>query len=101
MEPVDSLDLDSEADLLARYPGLYPLLTHYQVEGKPGWVPRRRLEDLNSREEQRLHALALAEGWLEPSGGNPDAPEDLRVTACYRLTRTGKSALQKILETAA
>lgn len=97
MEPVELLEINSESDLLAGHPGLLPLLTHYQVDGKPAWMPRRRREDLHPREEQRLHAIALAEGWLEPSGGNPDAPLELRETAFYRLTRAGKSAMQNTL----
>jgi hypothetical protein len=42
---------------------------------------------------KRLHAMAIGAGWLEPSAGNPDAPEESRFQASYRLTRLGRSAL--------
>jgi len=96
---VDLLDFEDEQRLLQAAPGLTELLAHYHPEGESHWNRRWATESLSSRELRRMHALAVGAGWLEISAGNADAPEDLRQTARYRLTRAGKTVLQAVSQT--
>jgi hypothetical protein len=90
---LDLLDFDDELRFLQANPALLGLLEHYTGEGKAAWKPRRSDDQTSDREMKRLHAMAIGAGWLEPSAGNPDAPEEFRFQASYRLTRLGRSAL--------
>lgn len=98
---MDLLDFDDDSRFLQSTPALLGLLEYYTGEGKSDWKPRRSDDQIPDREMKRLHAMALGAGWLEPSAGNPEAPEELRAQASYRLTRLGRSALSGASQTAA
>jgi len=96
---VDLLDFEDEQRLFLAAPGLSDLLANYLPKEESQWSRRWDSEAISSRELRRIHALAVGAGWLEISAGNPDAPEDLRQTARYRLTRAGKTVLQAVSQT--
>ncbi len=85
-----------EVQPLRRSPHLAQLLTHYAgAADRDAWQDRlMALEGLAPRDLGRLHGELLAHGWIEQNTGSVPVLQVGAAPQCYRITPSGRRALQ-------